>query len=319
MTGPLSAYAVVTPARDEAEWLPQTAASLVAQQHRPAQWVIVDDGSTDATAAIARALAQRHEWITVAETGRAESRGRGAPVVAAFKRGLAALTAEHEFVVKLDADLFLPAHYFAWVAGTFAREPRAGLVGGRLLVFDGREWTYDNVGRHTVHGAIKAYRRRAYDDVGGLHETMGWDGIDEFQMTSRGWDVRVLSELVVLHYKQRGERQGSLRPRWEEGRGMRQVGYRGDFGLVRIGWRGLTERPRVLSALPMLAAFAWHTLRRTPRIPDPGAIAAIRDYQRRRLVSLLTRRYDPTLGNAGEGPAFWNAEQARGDLPDGEA
>jgi poly-beta-1,6-N-acetyl-D-glucosamine synthase len=317
LTGPLPAYAVVTAARDEGEWLPQTAASLIAQQHRPAQWVIVDDGSTDGTVEIANDLARRHEWITVLATGRSEGRARGAPVVAAFKQGLGAVSAEHEFVVKLDADLFLAPHYFAWVAGTFGREPRAGLVGGRLLVFDGREWEYDNVGRHTVHGAIKGYRRSAYDEIGGLHETMGWDGIDEFQMTSRGWEVRVLSELLVLHYKQRGARQGSLRPRWEEGRGMRQVGYRGDFGLVRIAWRGLTERPRVLSAVPMLAAFAWHTLRRTPRIPDPQAIAAIRDYQRRRLVSLLTRRYDPTLGNAGDGPAFWSAEQARDDLPAG--
>jgi hypothetical protein len=95
---------------------------------------------------------------------------------------------------------------------------------------------------------------------------------------------------------------------------MRQVGYRGDFGLVRIVWRGLAERPRVVSGLTMLAAFAWHTVRRTPRIDDPAAIAALRAYQRDRLVGMVRRDHDPTLGRAGEGPALWTAQEARREL-----
>ena len=57
---------------------------------------------------------------------------RGAPIDA----GRAALRRPTELTVKLDGDLFLPAHYFEWVAATFARDPRAGnghLSGARKI------------------------------------------------------------------------------------------------------------------------------------------------------------------------------------------
>src|SRR5581483_6629803 len=50
---PLPSYAVVSPVRDEARDLACTAACLVDQTHRPQRWVVVDDGSTDDTRAIA--------------------------------------------------------------------------------------------------------------------------------------------------------------------------------------------------------------------------------------------------------------------------
>jgi poly-beta-1,6-N-acetyl-D-glucosamine synthase len=303
----MTRFAVVTPVRDEARFLPRTAASLVAQDLRPVEWVIVDDGSTDGTREIAERLAAEHAWIRVVGTGEDGERARGAKVVRAFRHGLAHVEAEHDVVVKLDGDLHLPAHYLAWVGAVFAREPRAGLVGGRLLVFDGREWRPDAVGRHTVHGAVKAYRRTAYDEIGGLQRSMFWDGIDEYALLARGWRVRVLSELTVLHYAARGSRQGWWRPRWEEGRGMRAVGYRTDFALARSAFRMAAERPRVLGGAVMLASFAWHGARGLPTVGDPLAVAALRDHQRRRLRALVTRRggEDPTWGAGGEGPAHW--------------
>src|SRR3954452_23683038 len=61
----LPPYVIVSPVRDEAEFLGRTIASIVAQEHRPVEWVIVDDGSTDATPAIAAAAARDHDWIHV--------------------------------------------------------------------------------------------------------------------------------------------------------------------------------------------------------------------------------------------------------------
>lgn len=52
--GPLD-VAVVVPARDEADVLPDLLASLAAQTRPPAEVVVVDDGSTDTTAALAAA------------------------------------------------------------------------------------------------------------------------------------------------------------------------------------------------------------------------------------------------------------------------
>ena len=42
-------YVLITPARNEAEHVEKTLASMVAQTVPPLRWVIVSDGSTDAT------------------------------------------------------------------------------------------------------------------------------------------------------------------------------------------------------------------------------------------------------------------------------
>ena len=53
----MTSYLVVTPARDEAENLSGLAHSLASQTWLPPlTWVIVDDGSTDGTAEVARSL-----------------------------------------------------------------------------------------------------------------------------------------------------------------------------------------------------------------------------------------------------------------------
>lgn len=307
MTANLPAYAIVSPVRDEGEWLAQTAQSLVCQHHRPAEWLIVDNGSSDDTPEIARALAASYEWIRVIEVPATQDRARGGPIVRAFNVGLAHLEIDVRFVVKLDGDLFLPAHYFAWVAAVFAREPRAGIVGGRLMIWDGRRWIEDDVGAHTVHGAIKAYELTCLRDIGGLHESMGWDGIDEYAARARGWSVVVLSELQVLHYKQRGSRQRAWRARWEEGLGMAFQGYTPAFALVRSAYRGLVEPPRAASGLLMLAAYGSGLLRRGVGVRDQAAVAELRAEQRQRLRNLLR----PIVPGQGPGPAHWTAAAAR--------
>jgi Glycosyl transferase family 2 len=48
---PSRRYLLISPCRDEAQYLRRTLDSVAAQSVRPALWVIVDDGSTDATCA----------------------------------------------------------------------------------------------------------------------------------------------------------------------------------------------------------------------------------------------------------------------------
>src|SRR4051812_36457380 len=167
------------------------ARSLIAQTHQPERWVIVDDGSSDGTSAIAAALADEHGWITVVPFAEDGDRSRGGRIVRAFEAGLAAAGAPPPDVVQLHAatflpgpppgggapaesfaspapDFSLPSHYFEWVAQAFGRVPRAGVVGGIGLVPDGAHWQRDVVAAHTVNGIAKAYRTECLRDIGGL-------------------------------------------------------------------------------------------------------------------------------------------------------
>ncbi|MGO9372514.1 MAG: glycosyltransferase family 2 protein [Syntrophobacteraceae bacterium] len=52
-------YVVITPVRDEADYIGKTIDSMAGQTILPARWVIVDDGSSDATPQIVAAAARQ--------------------------------------------------------------------------------------------------------------------------------------------------------------------------------------------------------------------------------------------------------------------
>jgi biofilm PGA synthesis N-glycosyltransferase PgaC len=56
-------YVLITPARNEEAFIEGTVVSMLAQTVRPERWIIVSDGSTDATDAIVRRYAAQHSWI----------------------------------------------------------------------------------------------------------------------------------------------------------------------------------------------------------------------------------------------------------------
>src|SRR5882672_472034 len=67
MSAPLQGrrYVLITPCRDEAEFARRTLESVVTQSVQPALWVIVDDGSKDATPTILAEYAGRFDFIRI--------------------------------------------------------------------------------------------------------------------------------------------------------------------------------------------------------------------------------------------------------------
>ena len=58
-------YLLVSPCRDEAQYLRRTLDSVALQSVPPALWLVVDDGSTDETAAILQEYAKRLPYLRV--------------------------------------------------------------------------------------------------------------------------------------------------------------------------------------------------------------------------------------------------------------
>jgi glycosyltransferase involved in cell wall biosynthesis len=61
----MTQYVVITPVRDEEEHIEATIESVSAQTVRPAEWVIVNDGSTDRTGAIIDQYAAQFPWLRI--------------------------------------------------------------------------------------------------------------------------------------------------------------------------------------------------------------------------------------------------------------
>ncbi len=84
-------YVVISPARDEQDFLEITIASVIAQSLRPLRWIIVDDGSKDRTPEILKSYSQRYDWIRVVTLPRREDRNPGPAGIYAFNAGLSEL------------------------------------------------------------------------------------------------------------------------------------------------------------------------------------------------------------------------------------
>ena len=110
-------YVIISPVRDEEANLARTIESVISQSLRPCEWMIVNDGSTDRTAAIADSYARQHDWIRVCHRDNRGFRKAGGGVVDAFNDGYLNLRAnDWSFIVKLDGDLsFVVAHLTLFV------------------------------------------------------------------------------------------------------------------------------------------------------------------------------------------------------------
>ncbi len=112
---------VVVAARNEEEFIREALESVLAQDHEPAEVIVVDDGSTDATAQVAAGFGVR-----VLQT---DGEGPGA----ARNAGLA--VASGEFWVAFDADDVMPPGRLARQVAYLNEHPEAGAVLGLTEAF----------------------------------------------------------------------------------------------------------------------------------------------------------------------------------------
>ena len=83
----MTRYVIVTPIRDEEEFIEATIASVRGQSVTPAEWIIVNDGSSDRTGEIIDRYAAQVPWIRVVHRTNRGFRKSGGGVVEAFYDG----------------------------------------------------------------------------------------------------------------------------------------------------------------------------------------------------------------------------------------
>ncbi len=290
---PGARYLVVTPARNEARFIERTLRSMLAQTVRPALWIIVDDGSTDETAAVVERYAAHCGWIRLLRLpSQREQRAGGSKVVRAFNAGYALVGEERfDFIVKLDADLTLPPNYFAEVSRCFAEHPRVGLCGGYCVIEREGALVPESYTTDHVRGAFKAYRRESFDAIGGLLEVWSWDGLDEAALAWRGWELKVLP-LPVVHHRPTSTEYNLFWHSWRTGREMYKERV-DPLSLFIVAGVHLPRRPVLVGSLLFVVGYVWAWVRREPRVVNEDLARFIQqdryDKVRRRLRRLLWR------------------------------
>jgi glycosyltransferase involved in cell wall biosynthesis len=167
--GAYSRLLVISPAKDEAQYIERTIESMVGQTHRPALWVIVDDGSSDRTGAIAEQAGRDHPWIEVLHRPPGAGRRVAPGVVEAFYDGLAlANLDDYDFLCKLDADIEIPPDYFAACLRRFAENPRLGTISGKAFIPTEQALIPERNSDDFSMGCAKLYRKKCFEQIGGF-------------------------------------------------------------------------------------------------------------------------------------------------------
>ncbi|MFZ2160725.1 MAG: glycosyltransferase family A protein [Sideroxyarcus sp.] len=280
-------YVLISPCRNEADFMRQTLDTVIAQSIRPARWVIVDDGSTDETPRILADYANRHDWIMIVTRADRGRRAVGPGVIEAFYAGYERINPDnYDYLCKLDLDLRLPTRYFENLIERMENNPRIATCSGKAYIEKNGGLVNERHGDETSIGASKFYRMSHFRQLGGFVREVMWDGIDCHRCRMNGliacsWDD---PELRFVHLRPMGSSQKSIfTGRMRHGYGQYFMGTGLVFILASAVYR-IPEKPYVLGGLAILWGWLRSALQRKPRYGDLEFRKFLRSYQWRSLL-----------------------------------
>ncbi|TZF91437.1 glycosyltransferase family 2 protein [Cognatilysobacter lacus] len=223
---------------NEAANVADTLQSIAAQDYPGALEILVmDDGSTDATVAIAEATIAEAGFMPARFQVRVVTAERNQGKAAALNRGLA--IAQNELVLTIDGDSYVFGDALRNIVERYLGDPPGTrAVAGAVLVRNSRstwitraqEWDYFHGiaavkrmqsmyhGTLVAQGAFSLYEREALREVGGWPDCVGEDIVLSWAMLGRGWRVGYCEEAVLFtRVPERLRVFAQQRQRWSRG------------------------------------------------------------------------------------------------------
>jgi len=282
-------YVLVTPARNEAEFIEMTLGAVVAQTIRPAKWIIVSDGSTDRTDNIVRKYTLEHPWIELLRMPERRER-HFAGKVQAFEAGYAKVKdVSYEFIGSLDGDVSFDSEYFSFLLQKLVEDNGLGLV-GTPFAESNRTYDYRFTSIEHVSGACQLFRRECFEQIGGYVPVKG-GGIDLIAVIKarmKGWKTRTFTEKVCLHHRKMGSAQGSALTAWfRNGVKDYALGCHPIWEIFRMCYQ-LSKRPYFVGGFLLGCGYVWSLICRFERSIPLDIMAFRRREQMSRLTKFLT-------------------------------
>jgi len=284
-------YVILTPAFNEAGYIGRVAETLARQTIRPARWVLVDDGSTDATPAVARGFAAQYDWMLYHRRDRQQGQAYFASNVHALMEGWSlARTWTFDFLAILDADITLPSNYYQEILTHFRNDPKLGIASGIYEnLIDGKlhKVLHD---RWSTPKAIQVFRRECFEQIGGFVPLPhgGEDTCACVMARMRGWRTWSFPEIKVVHHRPTGtgNAKSLLRVRFNQGLAEYAMGSHPVFVLAKCLRRCLCERPYGAGGLCRLLGFGFGYCGRESRLIPDEVVRFLRREQWMRVLHL---------------------------------
>jgi len=260
-------YVLITPARNEEKHIDQLIQSMIAQIALPTKWVIVNDGSTDATASLIGPYLEKHPWIELVNLPTHRDRTFAAKVHA-FNAGFERVKSlEYEVIGNLDSDVSFDSDYCEFLLNKFEADPRLG-VAGTIFQEDGYSSATDSFeGQNHVAGGCQLFRRQCFEEIGGYVPNKA-GGIDWIAVTTarmKGWTTRSFREKSFFHYRSLGTAERSLlASTFSYGEKDYYLGGHPVWEFFRVAYRA-SKKPYLVGGIALYSGYLSAFVRRMKR------------------------------------------------------
>ena len=279
-------YYIVIPSYNEEALIPLTLQSLISQTVLPSKIVVVNDNSTDKTAEIVMEFAKENPFITLVNKTSENIHLPGSKVIQAFQKGFETLDKNYDLIVKIDSDLIFPSNYFETIIKHFQSDSKIGMAGGFCYIEKNGDWVLENLtDKDHIRGALKAYRKECFQQIGGLKPAMGWDTVDELLCKFYNWKVVTDESLHVKHLKPTGANYNKT-ARYKQGEAFYTLGY--GFWITAIASAKLAMmKKKPFLFLDYIQGFWKAKSGKKPMLVNPEQAKFIRNYRLQKMKEKL--------------------------------
>ncbi|MFY9150332.1 MAG: glycosyltransferase family 2 protein [Smithellaceae bacterium] len=259
-------YIIITPARNEAEFIELTIKSMISQTRLPLKWVIVSDGSTDETDNIVKKYLPDHPWMELLRTPERQERHFAGKVMA-FNAGYEKVKyLDYDIIGSLDADISFDDEYFDFLLSKFKDLPELGVAGTPFREGE-TQYNYRFSRKEHVSGACQLFRRTCFEDIGG-YTPIKEGAIDLTAVVTarmKGWQTRTFTEKHCVHHRTMGTAKHHVyKALFISGYGDYRMGVHPLWQIFRSLYQ-MSRKPFVIGGLILLTSYFWAWIRQAPK------------------------------------------------------
>lgn len=282
-------YVLITPARNEEKFIEKLINAVVSQTMPPLRWVIVDDGSVDATASIVSSYLKKYPWIELLSLPSHRDRSFAAKAFA-VNAGLERVkNLDYEVVGNLDSDVSFDSDYFEFLMNKFQEDANLG-VAGTIFQEEGYSSGKDSFEGHShVAGGCQLFRRRCFENIGGYvpNKEGGVDWIAVTTARMKGWKTRSFREKSFHHYRSLGTAERSLlASAFSYGKKDYYLGGHPLWEAFRVAYR-ITKKPYLVGGIALSGGYIYAFLRQMKRPVSDDLMRFHREEQMKKLRAIL--------------------------------
>jgi glycosyltransferase involved in cell wall biosynthesis len=283
-------YALITAARNEEVFIEGTLRSVIGQTVPPVKWVIVDDGSTDATPMIVSRYLADHPWIELLRMPQRRDRSFAGKAYAVNTAYELVKPLGCEVIGNLDADVSFEKDYCQFVLGKFAQDARLGVAG---TVFEEEGYSSERhsfEGQHYVAGPFQLFRTQCFEQIGGYrpHKAGGVDWIAVTTARMKGWKTQAFRDMAYFHHRRLGTAErGAVGAMFSYGTKDYYLGGHPMWELFRVAYRS-TKRPYLVGGIALGLGYLWALACQTERPVSAELMAFHRREQLLKLKAILS-------------------------------